>query len=54
MQRFRADAIFALQVNPSKEASGALKTLSKSWCKEIKQLAQSANEKQTASRKEQS
>ena len=51
-QKFRKRAIFALQINLSDESEIALRTLSRSWCKEIKHLAQSALEEQAKSRKE--
>ncbi len=51
-QRFRERAIFALQINLSDESERALRNLSRSWCKEIKLLAQSALEKQAKNREE--
>ncbi len=47
-QVFRESAIRALQTNTSVESDAALLKLSKSWCKEVKNLAKAALETQSA------
>ncbi len=52
-QSFREGAINALQMNTSGESGNALLKLSKSWCKEVKNLAKAALEARQMTQKEQ-